>query len=224
MGCIGAPIAPIRKECSGRRSNTFPTLNAESKARGKRRRNVRRRKSRIFRPGIFQGCVTRAFFRYRTSPSAADAASLASKSMTFGRTGICAVLATLSVAGIAVSAISLYHHLGTSRSSYCDFGANFSCDMVNRSIYSEILGSPVALIGLLGYGALLTLSMFYKNKGQHTARVLLIVSLVGLAFAVYLTYVEAFLLAVWCVLCLSSLTLISAIASLSAWLNFTGEA
>ena len=45
---------------------------------------------------------------------------------------------------------------------------------------------------------------------------LLLASLAGLGFALYLTYVEAFVLAVWCVLCLGSFALIILIAGLSA--------
>ena len=123
----------------------------------------------------------------------------------------------LSVAGIGVSSVSLYHHYGTSKSSYCDFGANFNCDMVNRSIYSEVAGVPVALIGVLGYCGLLSLATLYFRK-KDAPVFLLMGSLAGLAFALYLTYIEGFVLAVWCVLCLSSLGLISAITVLSGFL------
>jgi uncharacterized membrane protein len=123
-------------------------------------------------------------------------------------------ISLLAAAGMAVSSLSLYHHYGTSTSSYCDFGASFNCDMVNRSIYSVVLGVPVALIGLLGYAALLVFSTLYRRSAQ-TPALLLLGSLAGLGFALYLTYVENFILAVWCVLCLSSLGLILAIAVLS---------
>ncbi|MEP6643580.1 MAG: vitamin K epoxide reductase family protein [Acidobacteriaceae bacterium] len=124
-------------------------------------------------------------------------------------------IALLSVCGMAVSSVSLYHHYGTSASSYCDFGDNFNCDIVNRSTYSVVSRVPVALIGILGYTALLGLATFYRTKAE-TPAVLLITSFAGLSFALYLTYVEAFVLATWCILCLSSLTIISAITMLSA--------
>ena len=124
-------------------------------------------------------------------------------------------IALLSVAGAVVSSISLYHHYGASKSSFCDFGANFNCDMVNRSIYSVVFGIPVALIGIFGYGVLLFLATLYRAKTE-TPLILLVASLTGLGFALYLTYVEAFVLAVWCILCLSSLTLIAAITVLSS--------
>jgi len=130
---------------------------------------------------------------------------------------IFAVIAVLAVAGIAVSSVSLYHHYGTSKTNYCDFAENFNCDIVNRSTYSTVLGIPDALIGILGYTALLALATLYRRKAE-TPGILLIASLAGLGFALYLTYIEAFVLATWCILCLSSLTMISLIAVLSACL------
>lgn len=131
-----------------------------------------------------------------------------------------AVVAALAVAGIAVSSVSLHHHYGTSQTSYCDFAANFNCDIVNRSTYSTVLGVPDALIGILGYAALLALATFYRARTQ-TPAILLGASLVGLAFALYLTYIEKFVLATWCILCLSSLTLISLITVFSAALTIS---
>ncbi|MGH9530031.1 MAG: vitamin K epoxide reductase family protein [Terriglobales bacterium] len=130
---------------------------------------------------------------------------------------ILATIAVLAIAGLALSLVSLQHHYASSRSSYCDFGAHFNCDMVNRSIYSEISGVPVALIGVLGYGGLLVLTTLYGKK-QQVPLILFAASLAGAVFAFYLTYIEGFVLAVWCVLCLSSLGLILAIAALSGLL------
>jgi uncharacterized membrane protein len=124
------------------------------------------------------------------------------------------VVAMLAVAGAIVSSVSLYHHYGTSQTTYCDFGETFNCDIVNRSTYSTILGVPVALIGIAGYLTVLVLSTFYRNNAETPAR-LAFAALSGLGFALYLTYVEKFILAAWCVLCLSSLAVILSIAVLS---------
>jgi uncharacterized membrane protein len=125
--------------------------------------------------------------------------------------------AVLALAGMVVSCVSLYHHFGTSQTTYCDFGENFNCDIVNRSIYSTVLGVPDALIGILGYAALLALATVYRAKAEAPA-MLLIASVAGLSFALYLTYVEAFVLATWCILCLSSLAVIVLITGLSSFL------
>lgn len=120
-------------------------------------------------------------------------------------------IAILSVAGIAVSSASLYHHYDRSQSSFCDFGGNFNCDIVNRSIYSEVFGVPVALVGIIGYAGMLALATLGKNK----TKILLMASMAGLVFALRLTYIEGFVLAAWCVLCLTSLAIILVITVLS---------
>jgi vitamin-K-epoxide reductase (warfarin-sensitive) len=125
------------------------------------------------------------------------------------------LIAVLASAGIAVSSVSLHHHYGTSKTTYCDLGENFNCDIVNRSTYSTVLGVPDALIGILGYAALLALATLYRTKAE-TPLMLLIASVAGLGFALYLTYIEAFVLATWCILCLSSLTVIFLITVLSS--------
>jgi len=125
------------------------------------------------------------------------------------------VVALVAVCGIMVSSVSLQHHYSTSKTAYCDIGEAFNCDIVNRSEYSKILGIPVALIGMLGYAALAGLATVYRHRDE-TPSMLFIASAAGLAFALYLTYVEASVLGVWCILCLSSLVLISATTVLAA--------
>jgi len=120
------------------------------------------------------------------------------------------VIGILAVCGIIVSSVSLQHHFATSKTAYCDLGAMLNCDIVNRSEYSSILGIPVALIGMLGYAALAGLATVYRDRPQ-TPTLLLLASAAGLAFALYLTYVEARVLGVYCILCLSSLMLISTV-------------
>jgi vitamin-K-epoxide reductase (warfarin-sensitive) len=127
------------------------------------------------------------------------------------------LIALLALAGIVVSSVSLHHHYGTSQTNYCDFGASFNCDIVNRSIYSTVLGVPVALIGIFGYALLLVVATFYRKKAESPF-MLLIASTAGLGFALYLTYIEKFVLATWCILCLSSLGLIVLITALSSFL------
>jgi len=127
------------------------------------------------------------------------------------------VIAILAVAGMAVSSVSLYHHYGSSKTSYCDFGESFNCDIVNRSTYSTVLGIPDALIGILGYATLLAFATVCRTRAE-TPAILLIGSTAGLGFALYLTYIEKFVLATWCILCLSSLGVIFLITVLSSWL------
>jgi uncharacterized membrane protein len=125
------------------------------------------------------------------------------------------LVAILAVCGIVVSSVSLQHHYATSKTPYCDIGETFNCDIVNRSAYSSIFGIPVALIGMLGYAALAGLATVYRQR-QETPAMLFSAAAAGLAFALYLTYIEARVLGVWCILCLSSLALITTTTMLAA--------
>lgn len=129
-------------------------------------------------------------------------------------------IAILSVAGVAVSSLSLYHHFGTSKTAFCDLGQSFNCDLVNRSIYSTVAGVPVALIGVLGYLAVLSFATVYRDKAE-TPLILAMASLAGLGFSLRLTYIEAHVLGIWCLLCLSSLAVIFTLAMLSVGLAVT---
>jgi uncharacterized membrane protein len=124
-------------------------------------------------------------------------------------------LALIACLGMAVSSLSLYHHYQTTTTAFCHLGESFNCDLVNRSRYSIVLGVPVALIGFGGYLLVLALATVYREKAE-TPLILLIACCLGVGFSLYLTYVEAFVLAAWCILCLASLALVVASTALSA--------
>ena len=130
-------------------------------------------------------------------------------------------VAVLSLAGMIVSAVSLERHYAKSTTAYCDFSQKFNCDIVNRSEYSTLMGIPVAAIGVAGYGALFVLATFWKSRVETPKR-LLGAALAGLAFALYLTYIEAYELMTWCILCLTSLALISLISILAIAVKLRG--
>ncbi len=127
-------------------------------------------------------------------------------------------IAILALAGIALSAVSVQRHYAKSATAFCDFGERFNCDIVNRSEYSSLMGIPVAGIGVAGYGILLALATLYRSRAETPLR-LLLAAFAGLAFALYLTYVEGYVLDTWCILCLSSLATITIIALLAALLK-----
>jgi len=62
---------------------------------------------------------------------------------------------------------------------------------------------------------LLALATVYRTKAE-TPMMLLIASTLGLGFALYLTYIEAFVLGTWCILCLSSLIVTVLVTVLSS--------
>ena len=117
------------------------------------------------------------------------------------------IIAALAIAGMMDSAIALQRHYAKSATQFCDFSQRFSCDIVNRSEQSSIAGIPVAAIGVVGYGLILVLATLWRSRVETPTRMLL-AALAGLGFALYLTYVEAYVLETWCILCVISLCII----------------
>ena len=132
------------------------------------------------------------------------------------------LIAILALAGMLVSALSLQRHYAKSASAFCDFGERFNCDIVNRSEYSTVMGIPVAGIGVAGYGLLFALASVYRSRTVTPSR-LLVAASGGFLFALYLTYIEGHVLETWCILCLSSLALITTITVLAFILNVRGK-
>jgi uncharacterized membrane protein len=128
--------------------------------------------------------------------------------------GLFVVVAILSLAGVIVSAVSVQRHYAKSDTAFCEFNKKFSCDVVNRSEQSSIVGIPVAGIGVAGYAALFFLSTFWRARADTPNR-LLGAAISGLVFALYLTYIEAYVLETWCILCLCSLAMIFLISVLA---------
>ena len=130
------------------------------------------------------------------------------------------VIILLAVLGILLSGYSTLTHYSKDASAFCDINQKFSCDIVNKSIYSELYGVPVAILGIIGYALLLGLTLLFKKKKEKNLKMLLITTS-GLAvlFSIYLTYIEAFVLYTYCVVCLTSAIVILSIFVISVSLN-----
>jgi vitamin-K-epoxide reductase (warfarin-sensitive) len=114
----------------------------------------------------------------------------------------------LAIAGIVVSTLALRVHYST-ETAPCSINEKWDCGIVNHSPYAEIRGVPVATIGIAGYLLIGILAML-RRRG-----LLLVAALVGMAFALYLTNIEAKVLGVWCLYCVISQAVIAAITLLS---------
>jgi uncharacterized membrane protein/mono/diheme cytochrome c family protein len=118
------------------------------------------------------------------------------------------IVLVLAVAGIVVSFLALREHYRTGTSP-CRINERWDCGVVNQSPYAVLGGVPVAALGIAGYALIAALCLRRKTRWLFPA------VLIGLGFALYLTYVEAYVLRVWCVFCVGSLTIISLISLLS---------
>ena len=118
------------------------------------------------------------------------------------------LLAILAVAGIVVSALALRVHYST-ETAPCSINEKWDCGIVNHSPYAEVRGVPVAAIGIAGYLLIGILAML-RRRGW-----LLAAALIGMAFALYLTNIEARVLGVWCLYCAISQGIIALVTLLS---------
>jgi vitamin-K-epoxide reductase (warfarin-sensitive) len=118
------------------------------------------------------------------------------------------LLAVLALAGIVVSILALRVHYST-ESSPCSINEKWDCGIVNHSPYAVIHGVPVAAIGIVGYLLLAVLAL------ARSRALLLVATLGGMAFALYLTHIEATVLGVWCLYCVISQSVIAVMTLLS---------
>lgn len=110
-------------------------------------------------------------------------------------------------AGLSVSLYALKQHYAPLGGSACNVNATFNCDLVNRGPYGEIAGFPVAAVGLIGYLMIGIVAMqFSKTKDPVLGKALLALVAGGIVFSLYLTYLEAFVIGAWCLVCLASLS------------------
>jgi uncharacterized membrane protein len=126
-----------------------------------------------------------------------------------------ATLAILAVIGLLLAGYLVKEHYAPAGASFCDINARFNCGAVNQSPYAVFLGVPVAVLGVLYYLLLLGFAAYEPalRRGLElddglSALLALLLALLGLIFTAYLTSVEAFVLHVFCPLCLGSAAIV----------------
>ncbi|MFC1662191.1 vitamin K epoxide reductase family protein [Gemmatimonadota bacterium] len=114
-------------------------------------------------------------------------------------------LAVLALVGLLIAVYMLAYALGWTGAVLCGIG---DCERVQNSPYARIGPLPVALFGVVGYLALVTVSLVGLQptgvSSRSVPRFLVVGGLLGLAFSAYLTYLEAFVIHAWCQWCVGS--------------------
>jgi vitamin-K-epoxide reductase (warfarin-sensitive) len=135
------------------------------------------------------------------------------------------VIALLAVAGIVVSSMALHVHLMDPNSPPpCAVSEHWDCGTVGHSRFSwflpktsdEMTGAqtgvphvPVAAIGIAAYAVIAVLALMGRMW------LLFELAQVGFLFAAFLSYIEAYILEMWCIYCVWSQGIIAAILLLS---------
>jgi len=122
----------------------------------------------------------------------------------------------VAVIGLGIATyLTIVHYAGGSPVCAIAHG----CATVQKSRYAELAGVPVAVLGLLGYVALLV-SLARDTEAFRTAAAF--IAIAGLAFSGWLTYVEVFTLhaiCIWCVgsaICMALLAILTTLRMLRA--------
>ena len=123
-------------------------------------------------------------------------------------------IAVLALAGVFVSLYLWLHKLGVIGVLQCGTGG---CDTVQASPYADFLGIPVALYGVVGYAALLVLSLAAAQQPDvpRLDTALAILASLGFLFTGYLTALELFVIHAICRWCVASAAIITGIMVLS---------
>lgn len=127
------------------------------------------------------------------------------------------LIALLAVAGIVVSSMALHVHLmDPNAAPPCAVTEHWDCGAVNHGKYSVFpplsfddkpgaVHIPVAVIGIGGY----SLVAIFALMGR--IRIVLELARVGFFCAVFLSFIEAYVIYKWCIYCLWSQMIIAAI-------------
>jgi uncharacterized membrane protein len=129
------------------------------------------------------------------------------------------LLSALTLAGLTVSILALrVHNMDPNAAPPCAVDEHWDCGAVNHSRFATFpprsfdedasstkLHIPVATIGIVGYILMFALAAF----GHF--RILLPLAEIGFAAACFLSYLEAFVIEKWCIYCVWSQSIVTAL-------------
>ena len=129
------------------------------------------------------------------------------------------LLIALTLVGLGVASYLTYVHYSGIKVA-CTAGE--SCTKVQTSQYSKLAGVPVALIGLIGYVAILLSLLAPEREESRLATAAMTV--IGFGFSTYLTGRELWSIHAICEWCVSSAIIMTLLMCLSIWRFLRGEA
>jgi uncharacterized membrane protein len=129
------------------------------------------------------------------------------------------LIAILALAGLIDSVLALrIHNEDPSKAPPCAVTEKFDCGAVNHGRFSVFpptsfdedpsskkVHIPVAIFGIIGYGFIAVFALFGKLW------ITLQLTEIGFFFAAFLSYLEAYVMEKWCIYCLYSMGIITAI-------------
>ena len=124
----------------------------------------------------------------------------------------------LAIIGLGLASYLTYVHYSGIKPA-CSLGG--SCEKVQTSAYSHLAGVPVALMGLIGYIAIVILLLAPESETTRFATVAVVA--IGFGFSAYLTYRELFSIHAICEWCVSSAIILTLLVILAVWRFLLGD-
>ena len=125
-------------------------------------------------------------------------------------------LVLLALVGLLVASYLWLYKIGVIGELKCGTG---SCETVQASRYAELLGVPVALVGVVGYAVLFAVGLAgldpRRAANPRFDQLLVALATAGFLFTLYLSAVELFVLHAICRWCVASALIMTAIWLLS---------
>lgn len=110
----------------------------------------------------------------------------------------------IGIIGLLVAGYLVYAY---AQPNPLECGLGGGCDIVKNSPYANFIGIGVPTWGLLFYIAIVLYTgsrLFSRKLVKFEKELFLLVTTAGLAFSMYLTYLEAYVIEAWCQWCLVS--------------------
>lgn len=128
-------------------------------------------------------------------------------------------LMVISFLGMLNSLYLTYLHFSSEANSFCNLGAEFNCEVVNSSSYSELFGVPIAFLGFTMFSLLGLMTIYASENFDKRKIIIQIISAMlffGFIYSIYLVYIQKFVLKTYCTFCivLDGLILLALILSL----------
>lgn len=136
----------------------------------------------------------------------------------------------VAIIAILIGSYLVYEHYRSTPSKFCTFGDSFNCDVVNKSPYANLDGVlyflhmdigwdwvplwtfelPAAIMGIATFLWIILSSFKIQQKKpllgippKKQITVLKWLMVISIIFALYLVYIEKYVLLMWCIYCLS---------------------
>lgn len=122
------------------------------------------------------------------------------------------LLIVLAIGGLFVAGYMAWAEL-TGNETVCSDTGKIDCAAVQQSAYAKTIGFPVAVMGLLGYVAMLAVVVLEDQHmllAAYGRTALIGMALFGFIFQTYLMMIEATVLDAWCQWCVASHIIVTA--------------